>query len=340
VRKTIFYGNFAESKLTWHEIGSYIYCHNKNPNSMSKTVLITGGTGLVGSRLTELLIAKGYQVSYLSRRKENIENVKVYRWDIPKGYIEDGALETADYIVHLTGAGIADERWSDQRKQELIESRTKSIELIAKELQNRPFNIKACVSASGIGFYGADTDNEHLGEDAATGTDFIAHVTRSWENAVDLVANVGIRTVKLRTGIVLSEKGGALPKMSQTIRLNVGAPLGTGKQWISWIHIDDLCEMYISAIENDKWQGIYNAVAPNPVTNLDFTRQISEVLKKYLWLPNVPAFSLKLLLGEMAELILRGNYVLNNRIKTETDFQYQYPNIKLALNIILSESKI
>ncbi len=307
---------------------------------MSKTVLITGGTGLVGSRLTELLLAKGYQVSYLSRRKEIIENVTVYRWDVQKSYIEDGALETADYIVHLAGAGIADERWSDQRKQELIESRTKSIELIAKELQSRPFNIKACVSASGIGFYGADTGNEHLNEDAATGTDFIAHVTRSWENAVDLVANVGIRTVKLRTGIVLSEKGGALPKMAQTIRLNVGAPLGTGKQWISWIHIDDLCEMYILAIENDKWRGVYNAVAPNPVTNLDFTRQISEVLKKHLWLPNVPAFSLKILLGEMAELILGGNYVLNNRIKSETNFQYQYPNIKLALTNVLNHNKI
>ncbi len=303
---------------------------------MSKTVLITGGTGLVGSRLTELLLAKGYQVSYLSRRKEIIENVKVYRWDIPKGYIEDGALETADYIVHLAGAGIADERWSDQRKQEIIESRTKSIELIAKELQSRPFKVKACVSASGIGFYGAGTGNEHLDETSATGIDFIAHVTRSWEASVELIANVGIRTVKLRTGIVLSEKGGALPKMAQTIRLNIGAPLGTGKQWISWIHIDDLCEMYLSAIENINWNGNYNAVTSNPVTNLDFTRQISEALNKYLWLPHVPAFSLKILLGEMSELILGGNYVLNNRVKTETNFQYQYPNIKLALTNVLN----
>jgi uncharacterized protein (TIGR01777 family) len=304
---------------------------------MSKTVLITGGTGLVGSRLTELLLAKGYKVSYLSRRKENIENVKVYRWDVQKGYIEDGALETADYIVHLAGAGIADERWTDRRKQEIIESRTKSIELIAKELQSRPLKVKACVSASGIGFYGADTGNEHLSEDAATGTDFIAHVTRSWETAVDLVANVGIRTVKLRTGIVLSDKGGALPKMAQTIRLNVGAPLGSGKQWISWIHIDDLCGLFIAALENERWSGIYNAVAPNPVTNSDFTRQISEILDKYLWLPNVPALSLKLLLGEMAELVLGGNYVLNDKINLETDFEYKYFDIKLALNNILSE---
>ncbi len=305
---------------------------------MSKTVLITGGTGLVGSQLTELLLAKGYQVSYLSRRKENIENVKVYRWDISKNYIEDGALETADYIVHLAGAGIADQRWSNQRKQEIIESRTKSIELIAKELQSRPFNIKACISASGIGFYGADTGNEHLDETAATGTDFIAHVTRSWEQAVDLIGNVGIRTVKLRTGIVLSNEGGALPKMAQTVRLNVGAPLGTGKQWVSWIHIDDLCEMYIAAIENEKWSGVYNAVSSIPVTNTAFTRQIASSLDKYLWLPNVPALSLKILLGEMAELVLGGNYVLNSRIDTETDFQFQYSNIKLALNNILTKN--
>lgn len=304
---------------------------------MSETVLITGGTGLIGRRLAKLFIEKGYKVSFLSRQKENIENINVYRWDIKKGYIEEGALETSDYIVFLAGAGIADKRWTAKRKTELIESRTKGIELIAKELQSRPYNVKACVAASGIGYYGADTGNEHLTENATSGTDFIANVTRRWENASELLENIKIRTTILRIGVVLSDEGGALPKIATPVRWGVGAAIGSGKQWISWIHLDDICQMFVEAIENEKWQGIYNAVSPNPVTNSDFMRQIADTINRPLWLPSVPSFVLKIALGELANLVIGGNYIVNQRIKN-TDFNYQYPAVASALSDLLGKS--
>lgn len=302
---------------------------------MSKTVLITGGTGLIGKRLTTLLLKKGYQVSYLSRRKEAIPNVQVYRWDIPKGFIEEEALAKADYLIHLAGAGIADQRWTAARQQEIITSRTQSIELIARHLQGRPYKLKAFVSSSAIGFYGADTGDVRLTEDARSGTDFLAHVTRSWENASEIIHNVGVRTAKLRVGVVLSMEGGALPKIVQPIRWGVGSPLGSGKQWVSWIHIDDLCNMYIEALENDKWKGIYNAVAPSPVTNEELTRQIAKALKRPLWLPNVPSFALRMLFGQMADVILGSNYVSNQRISQTTDFQYTFKSVEEALQNLL-----
>jgi uncharacterized protein (TIGR01777 family) len=299
---------------------------------MAQTVLITGGTGMVGKRLTELLLEKGYQVAYLSRRQESIPNVKVYRWDVDKNWIDDKALMSADYIVHLAGAGIADAPWTDKRKQEIIHSRTSTIELIARELQGRPYQVKAFVSASAIGFYGADTGDEQLTEQTSSGSDFLAHVTRHWENASELIDNVGIRTTKLRIGVVLSNTGGALPKIMMPIRWGVGAPLGSGKQWVSWIHLDDLCRMFIAALENTQWHGVYNAVAPTPVTNEVLTRQIAEVLHRPLWLPHIPDFTLRLLYGEMANVVLGGNYVINQRIRNETDFVYQFEEVEQALS--------
>lgn len=298
---------------------------------MAETVLITGGTGMIGQRLTQLLLAKGYQVAYLSREQQSIPNVKTYRWNIEKKFLEEGALREVDYIVHLAGAGIADQRWSSKRKQEIIKSRTQSIELIARRLQERPYNVKACVSASGIGFYGADTGDTRVSEQSVSGSDFVAHVTRHWEKSVELIDTMGIRTVKLRTGIVLSTEGGALPKMALPVQWGVGAPLASGKQWISWIHIDDLCSLYIEAMENPQWHGIYNAVASTPVTNETFTRQVAEVLHRPLWLPNIPSVVLKTLFGEMSSLVIGGNYVINQRIKAETNFIFQFNDLKIAL---------
>ena len=298
---------------------------------MAETVLITGGTGLIGQRLTQLLLAKGYQVAYLSREQQSIPNVKTYRWNIEKKFLEEGALREVDYIVHLAGAGIADQRWSSKRKQEIIKSRTQSIELIARRLQEQPYNVKACVSASGIGFYGADTGDTRVSEQSVSGSDFVAHVTRHWEKSVELIDTMGIRTVKLRTGIVLSTEGGALPKMALPVQWGVGAPLASGKQWISWIHIDDLCSLYIEAMENPQWHGIYNAVASTPVTNETFTRQVAEVLHRPLWLPNIPSVVLKTLFGEMSSLVIGGNYVINQRIKAETNFIFQFNDLKIAL---------
>ncbi len=301
---------------------------------MKQNVLITGGTGLIGTRLTEMLLEKGYEVSYLSRRNETIPNVKVYQWNPAKGELDHEALENADFLINLAGAGIADARWTAARKQEIIQSRTLGLSLIANRLQSRRFKLKAFVAASAIGFYGADTGDEHLDETHRSGLDFLAHVTRQWETASELVQNVGIRTVALRIGIVLSAKGGALPKIALPVRYGVGAPLASGQQWTSWIHIDDLCRLFIAGIENPDWSGTYNAVAPKPVTNAVLTRHIADVLKRPLWLPNVPAFILFLIYGELARVVLGGNYVVNQRLQL-TNFKYQFENAENALKHLL-----
>ncbi|MCF2446078.1 TIGR01777 family oxidoreductase [Dyadobacter sp. CY345] len=302
---------------------------------MAQKVLITGGTGLIGKRLTALLLQKGYEIAFLTRKKVNIPSVKVYEWDVKKNYIEAGALENTDYLIHLAGAGVADERWTEERKQEIFSSRIDSIELIARKFKELNIRPKSFVSASGSSYYGEDTGDIQHTEHSPPGKDFLSEVTIEWEKAADQIAALGVRTVKLRTGIVLSNDGGAVPKMAQPAKLGFGAPLGSGKQWLSWIHIDDICALYIQCMENDFWTGAYNAVATPPATNEYFTQLICKALDKPQWLPNVPAFALRLTFGEMANVVLGSNYVINQRIQDETDFQYQFPDLLDALKDVL-----
>jgi uncharacterized protein (TIGR01777 family) len=302
---------------------------------MKQTILITGGTGVIGRRLTQLLQEQGYQVSYLSRSSESVPNVKVYQWDIKKGHFDPQAIMTADHIVHLAGAGVADERWTDKRKNEILNSRTQSTELLAQALAKNSHKVKSFVASSAIGYYGSDTGDRPLNETSSGGSDFLAQVTRAWERSEDQVAALGIRTVKIRTGVVLASDGGALPKLAQPIRLGAGAPLASGQQYISWIHLDDLCRIYIQALQDESWQGVYNGVAPGPVTNESLTHAIANVLHRPLILPNIPAFAIKLMFGEMATTVTGGNYVLNKRIADETSFQYQFADLNLALENLL-----
>lgn len=302
---------------------------------MPQTVLITGGTGTIGKRLTQLLRQQGFAISLLSREARSIPDAQVFLWDVKKGTIDPKAIESADYIIHLAGAGVADERWTDARKEEILTSRTQSTELLANALATHMHTVKAFVGASAIGFYGADTADRPLTETSKGGTDFLAQVVRAWERSEDTLAALGIRTVKLRTGIVLTMEGGALPKLVQPIRFGVGAPLGSGQQYLSWIHLDDMCRLYIQALQDSSWQGVYNAVAPNPITNEGLTRTIAQVLHRPLILPNIPAFALKLAFGEMASTVLGGNYALNKRIADETTFRYEHPDLTEALNDLL-----
>ena len=302
---------------------------------MAEKVLITGGTGTIGKRLTALLLLKGYEVAILSRKGEHMDGVKVYQWDVEKEYVEDGAVENVSHLIHLAGAGVADKKWTAERKKVIVESRTKSIGLIAAKIKEAGVRLKSFVSASGSSYYGEDTGERHHLEQSPAGKDFLSEVTVAWENAADAIAQLGVRTVKLRTGIVLTEAGGALEKLAQPARLGLGAALGSGKQWMSWIHIDDICNMYITAMENEKWKGPYNAVTANPVRNKEFTIQICQVLGRALWLPNVLAFALRLVFGEMANVVLGSSYVVNGRIANETDFIYQFPELDGALKDIL-----
>ncbi|GAB3176280.1 TIGR01777 family oxidoreductase [Telluribacter humicola] len=306
---------------------------------MAETVLITGGTGLIGRRLTELLLERGYQVAYLSRGSDTYPNVKVYQWDIQKGEVDKEALLHMDYLIHLAGAGIADQRWTQERKKLIISSRTDSIRLLARHMAQLGVKPKAFVSSSAIGYYGADTGDVHQTETSHPGRDFMAEVTVQWEAAADTVKDLGVRTVKIRTGVVLSDKGGALPQIAAPARWGFGAPLGSGEQWMSWIHMDDICRMFIEAMENTGWEGVYNGVAPSPVTNRQLTQLICEALHKPQWAPAVPAFALKLVFGEMAAVVLGSCYVENQRI-SGTDFRYIFTNPEDALINLLQKKPL
>ncbi len=303
---------------------------------MAKNVLISGGTGLVGSRLTEMLLEKGYQVSMLSRGKASVPNVTVYQWDVTKKQIETQAVTQADYIIHLAGAGIADERWTEARKKVILDSRTESARLLSDTLKATGHQPKAFLSASAIGIYGADRGEESLSETSTYGNDFLAYVTKAWEATILPITELGIRTVLMRIGIVLSEKGGALKKIAAPIRLGAGAPLGSGHQWMSWIHVDDLCQMFIYAMENESLQGSYNAVAPHPATNKQLTQTTALALHRPLILPNVPAFALKLAFGELSIAVL-GSLKVENKKIASTGFTYTYPTLPQAIENLMSK---
>jgi uncharacterized protein (TIGR01777 family) len=296
-----------------------------------KHILITGGTGLIGLNLTKQLLAKGYRVSNLSRSPGKNPEVKTYLWDVNKGEIDAQCIDGVDTIVHLAGAGIADKPWTAKRKQEIIDSRTKSIELVYSLLKNKKHQVKSVVSASAIGFY-SDRGDELMTELSPPSNDFMAECCIAWENAVDEGLKLGLRIVKYRTGVVL-DNGGALAKLAMPVKLYVGSPLGSGKQWVPWIHWQDVIDMYLYAIENDNLTGPYNMVSPNPVTNKQLTQAVAKQLHKPMWLPNVPAFLLKLLLGEMATVVLGSTKVSAQKIE-EAGFTFKYPSIGTALKEI------
>lgn len=300
-------------------------------NYLNQHILLTGGTGLIGCHLTEQLLQKGYVVSHLSRALGKDARIKTFLWDVDKGEIDERCVDDADIVVHLAGAGVADKRWTDKRKKELIDSRTKSIGLIYNLLNNKTHHVNAVISASAIGYYG-DRGDELTTEDSPPSDDFLAKCCIAWENAVDEGKTLGLRVVKFRTGVVL-DKGGALAKLAQPVKLYLGSPLGSGKQWISWIHWQDVTDMYLYAIENENLRGVYNMVAPCSVTNKQLTQALAKQLNKPLWLPNVPAFLLKLLLGEMGAMILGGTKVSSQKIE-DAGFKFKYPDIILALRDI------
>ncbi len=301
---------------------------------MSKKILITGASGLIGSRLTELLLQKGYQVSHLGRSKKT-GSVPSFIWDVDKGVLDQQALEGVDTIIHLAGAGVADKRWTESRKKEILESRTKSSLLLYNTLANTNHTVKSVVSASAIGYYGFGFGEEVFTEVSQPGNDYLAQVVKEWEESVDKISSLNLRLVKLRIGIVLSDKGGALVEMAKPIRLGIGAALGTGKQYLSWIHLDDLCAMFIKAVEDETLQGAYNATSGDWVTNQELTKLIAKVLKRPLLLPNVPGFIMKIIVGEMAVIVVNGSKVAADKIK-KTGFKFNHTDLETTLKSLLS----
>ncbi len=299
-----------------------------------ETVLITGASGLIGTRLTELLISKNYHVIHLSRTKNDA--IETYTWNINEQKIDDRAIEKADYIIHLAGTGIADKRWTKERKQEIIDSRIKSSELLFESIKRINKKLKGFVSASAIGFYGAITSEKIFSEEDIAATDFLGSTCEQWEKSVTPISNLGIRTVKIRIGIVLAKNGGALKKMATPINYFIGSSLGSGKQFVPWIHIDDLCAIFLKAIEDEQMNGVFNAVAPEHITNKELTKAIAHTLHKPLFLANLPGFILKIIFRELSNTFLKGSRVSSKKITT-TGFVFKFKTINDALKNIFEK---
>jgi uncharacterized protein (TIGR01777 family) len=298
------------------------------------TVLISGGSGLVGKHLGKSLQERGFDIILLSRSKKNKEHVPSYLWDLAKGEIDSEAIASADYIIHLSGANIGEKRWTPARKEEIKASRINSGQLILDEVKRQNKNLQAFISASATGYYGSITSREEFGENHPPGEDFLGQICSDWEKMADRFKDEGIRTVKIRTGVVLTREGGALAKMAMPIKFGLAAALGNGKQFLPWIHIEDLCGIYIRAVEDAQMSGAYNAVAPEQLTNREFTRALAKVFNKTLWLPNVPAFVLKIVFGKMSEILLQGSRVSSDKIQ-KAGYRFSFPHLNGALKNLL-----
>lgn len=300
------------------------------------TILISGGTGLVGKHLSQKLKEKGYRVAVLSRTSKEDSNIPAFAWDIEKKQIDKEAIETANCIIHLAGAAIAEKRWTAQRKQLIIDSRVKSGQLIFDKVKENKNKLKIFISASAIGYYGAITTDKIFTEADAPANDFLGETCKQWEGVADRFEELGIRTVKIRTGIVLSKQGGALEKMITTVKMGIGSPLGSGKQYMPWIHIDDLCGIYIKAIEDSQMKSVYNAVAPDHKTNMDYVKILARLLKKPLWFPNVPSIAIKIIFGSMSAIILKGSRVSSEKIRA-AGYNFLFPDLESALTDLVEK---
>jgi len=275
-------------------------------------ILMTGATGFIGSKIAERLALGGHSLVLLARDPERARQLlglpyEAFAWDAMKGPPPEAALVDIDAIIHLAGETIGDGRWTPERKKKILESRTVGTRNLLEGVRLLDKKPQAFIAASAVGFYG-DRGDEFVTEDSRSGQGFLAEVVRAWEAETSRAADLGIRTVLVRLGIVLGEDGGALKKLIPLFRKGGGGPAGSGRQWMSWIHVDDAVSMFVTALADPRWKGVYNGVAPNPVTNADFSKRLGDALGKPAILP-APAAALKFALGEMSELVLAGQKV-------------------------------
>ncbi|MCP2029410.1 uncharacterized protein (TIGR01777 family) [Flavobacterium sp. HSC-32F16] len=298
---------------------------------MAQNVLLTGGSGFIGKHLTDVLIEAGYSVSVLSRsNKEDTPKIQYYKWDLNKNYIDENAVLNADYIIHLAGEGIVEKRWTKKRKKAILESRVKPIDLIFSVLEKNNKKPDAFISASAVGFYGAFTNHKICTEETPPADDFLGTTCQIWENAVYKIEALGIRTVKIRTGIVLGKDEGFLKKVNPSFKAGFGAALGSGKQYLPWIHIEDLSQIYCKSVTDNQMHGPYNAAVTDNTTNERFSRLLASLYGYAIWLPKVPPFVLRIVLGEMSEAVLKGQRVSSEKIQ-KTGFEFQFTDLEKAL---------
>lgn len=305
-------------------------------------VLITGGTGLVGRALVKALLEKGYTCIVLTRgTPSGGGNLRFANWDPAKGLIEEKALAEADYIIHLAGAGVADKRWTAARKKEILDSRVQSGQLLLHKLAQVPNKVKAFISASAIGWYGPDPQLPNLRpftETDPADDSFLGETCRSWEESTSGLTEMHIRRVVLRIGIVLSREGGALGEFLKPLRLGLATVLGNGRQVVSWIHRTDLVNMMLYALENEKLNGVYNAVAPAPVSNRELILTLARERKKFYFPLKVPSFILKIMMGEMSIELLKSATVSADKIAA-AGYPFLFPHIEAAVREELNQTR-
>lgn len=298
-------------------------------------VLITGATGLIGSRITKLCHEKGMQVNYLTTSKgklEQKENFRGYYWNPAEGEIDSACLEGVGAIINLAGENVF-QPWTKSARKRILQSRIDSLDVLYKLLNNHSHEVGQLISASAIGIYPSSLQKMHFEDETEIDDSFLAEVADKWEKAADRFADLDLLIAKVRIGLVLSEKGGALEQMKKPVKYNVGTPLGSGEQWQSWIHIEDLARMFLHILQNGL-TGVYNGVAPKPVTNSELTEKLARVMGKKTWLPNMPAGVLKLVMGDMSTMVLGSQLVSSKKIE-DTGFTFYYVNLTRALEDLL-----
>lgn len=299
-------------------------------------ILISGGTGLVGKALSKHLLSKGHKIRVLSRSPKSTDRIKSFYWDVEKNEIDEKAFDSVEHIVHLAGSGIADKRWTNERKQEIIDSRVDSIKLITSIVKKKNIQLKSFVGASAIGIYGMITSDKIYSETDKGQDDFLSQSCIQWENAYQEIQTLSTKNCIIRIGVVLSKDGGALKRLLPLFQLGLGSAVGSGKQYMPWIHIDDLVVVFHESLFNPNYNGIYNAVSPEETTNQSFSKQLAKSLSKPFFIPNVPTFILKLVFGEMAKVLLEGSRVSSQKL-INNGFQFQFPTLNQAIKDIVSK---
>jgi uncharacterized protein (TIGR01777 family) len=298
------------------------------------SVLISGGSGLIGKYLTSVLLSEGYKVSHLSRKNGQPGTIKVCKWDPEQNIIDPQVFEGVDFLIHLAGANIGEKRWTKKRKEEIQTSRVDSARLLYKTVNDNGIRLKAFISASAIGYYGSVTSDKVFKEDDLPATDFLGTTCKMWEEAADLFGKSGIRTVKIRTAVVLEKNDSALSKLIKPARFGFLLQTGDGRQYMPWIHINDLCNIYLKAISDTEMSGVYNAVSPQHVNGREFINTLAKVMKRNVFPIPVPAIVLRAVLGEMSDVILKGSRASSDKIKN-AGYNFIFSNLQDALiNVI------
>ncbi|MBZ0319673.1 MAG: TIGR01777 family oxidoreductase [Anaerolineae bacterium] len=294
-------------------------------------VIITGGTGLIGSALAKSLLADGHEVIVLSRNPGSAKiepGVRIENWTARSGDGWSSLINSDTAIVNLAGTGIGDKRWSEGRKKLILESRVNAGAAVVDAIEKASEKPRVVIQSSAVGYYGTPGD-QLLTEDSPAGEDFLADVCKQWEDSTKAVESMGVRRVIIRSGVVLSMDGGAFPRMLLPFKLMVGGPIGNGSHWFPWIHIDDEIKAIRFLIENEGAKGVFNVMAPNPLTNGDFTHEVGKVMQKPAVIP-VPKLALQMMFGEMAIILIEGQRAVPKRLQ-EHHFEFAYPTVEPAL---------